>query len=295
MSDDPTPTTARRQLGAQLRGLRLERGLTAHDVAEVLGFSVSKVSRIETGARAVSPEDIAALTDYFEVGDKVASGLRDLARSGKRRRAPAAFPAVADADPLKIVQTGFVDLERDADVVREFNSGVVPGLLQSREYMRSLIAAALPSDTVGIDKAIDLRVSRQQRLEVRRPYSVIIDEAVLARVVGGPSAMYRQVELIAKRVDEGSVDLKVVPFNAGAHPGLNSMFVSLSMGHGQIPDVVFLEGPAGHQKIDKPDDVDRFDRLWQQILDSTVSAESSRGILMEYCERYRRAQLGVED
>lgn len=119
MSDYPaptTPTTLRRQLGARLRALRQDRGLTADQVARDLGFSVSKVSRMETGARAVSQDDMTALITYFDLDREEASRLGEIAQAGKRRvrRSVVLQPASQESTFAKIKQSGFVELEWDA-------------------------------------------------------------------------------------------------------------------------------------------------------------------------------------
>lgn len=248
----------------------------------MLGVSVSKVSRMETGARAVSEQDIAALIRHFDISAVLAEEMAGIARSGRRRRDPAPYVPAPETDHLAFVRSGFVELERDAERVREFNSGLVPGLLQHVDYMRALMLSSVPDVGGSLERAIDLRQNRQKRLEVDGRYLAIVDEAVLARVVGGPAVMKTQIDLILNRIEDGAVDVRVIPFAAGAHPGLNSVFVMLTMSAVGLTEVVFIEGLVGHQRFDRPDDVVRFERVWNQLHAAAASVEGSRSLLARY-------------
>jgi transcriptional regulator with XRE-family HTH domain len=286
VTDDPTPTTLRRQLGARLRQLRQERGETAQDVATALGVSVSKVSRMESGARAVNEQDLAALVDHYGVDQSAALELAQIARGAKQRRRASAYVATPEGDLNRIVSSGFVELERDADFVREFNSGMIPGLLQTRSYMKTLMLAAAPEDQETLGRAVDLRIERQRRLNQSGRYSAIIDEAALARVVDSPATMREQIEHIIYRMDKGSADVRMIPFTSGPHPGLNSVFVSLTMEATGAPDVVFIEGLVGFQKFDDVEEVRRFDGVWQRLQAIAANSAETRRVLLRYRDSY---------
>lgn len=292
MADDPTPTTARRALGAQLRQLRQDRELTIEQVAEHLGAVPSTVSRLETGDRAVSVTYLDQLIRLFDVDVERADKMIELGRRARRRREAAPALSVSETDYVKFVRSGFVELERDALRVREFNSGIVPGLLQAPLYMRALMRSAVDDEDDGtFVAALKTRTRRQKRLDDRRgSYSVIVDEAVLARVVGGAGAMEEQMGAILRRIDESAVDFRVIPFDAGIHPGLNSVFVALRMAEDAgVPDTVFIEGLVGHQALDRVEDVRRFEGVWKQLAETAASVAASRALVERYCESYRRA------
>lgn len=278
-SASTTPTTLRRQLGARLRALRQERSLTADQVARDLGFSVSKVSRMETGARAVSQDDMVALVAYFDLDQEEAGRLGEIAQAGKRRvrRSVALQPASQESNFAKVKQSGFVELEWDAVRVREFNSGVLPGLLQTESYMRANMRGTAPEvSEATIERAVRMRLDRQRKLATEFEYEVIIDAAVLARTVGGRSAMREQVWRLLSCMREGRVDLRVIPFSSGLHPGLNSQFVSLKLPDAsELLDVVFSEGLFGHVSFDTPAEVERFEEIWLHLRSLAESREET--------------------
>ncbi|GLZ54203.1 helix-turn-helix transcriptional regulator [Actinomycetospora sp. NBRC 106378] len=289
MTDDPTPTTLRRQLGARLRQLRQEAGKTAQQVADDLDFSISKVSRMESGARAVSEPDLVSLIRYFGVQTGEAAELEETARGARRRREAWVDVVPPSTEFQRFVSSGFIDLERDAAYVREFNSGVVPGLLQTSEYMRAMMLQDAPEDRDVLETAISLRLGRQARLSARGRYSVIIDEAVLARVVGSSAVMHEQLQSIIGRCRVGAAEVRVIPFSAGFHPGLNSVFVALDMGRSG-PNVVFIEGLVGFQRVDNIETITRFENVWQDLERCSASRAESHALLATYSDSYRRSR-----
>ncbi|NYD38980.1 Scr1 family TA system antitoxin-like transcriptional regulator [Actinomycetospora corticicola] len=287
MADEPTPTTQRRQLGARLRELRRAAGKTAKQVADDLGFSLSKVSRIESGDRAVQSDDISSLIHYFGVGGSAADDMRALARLARRRRTPTPQAFAPTLDDVTVRQDGFFDLERDASWIREFNGGVIPGLLQTREYMSAAIVDGTPGISADlVAEAIDTRFRRQAVLDGDCQYEIIVDESVLLRCVGGPPVMREQISFITDAVASGRVSFGVVPLAVGAHPAVNSMFVSLRVREGLAPDVVFVEGLAGPMRFDRPEDVERFDRAWSHLSSLAEWAEDAGARLVATARRY---------
>lgn len=263
--EESTPTTARRQLGAHLRRLRQQRGLTVDKVAELIGAAASQVSRIEKGSRTLSPEYEVQIFDLYGVAPDDADVLKALADAGRRRVTRSAAPTNT-TDYVKIEQTTFVELERDAVRIREFNSGHIPGLLQTEAYMRASMSGTAPDvDGQAIDNAVRVRKARQRKLADGTKYEAVVDAAAIARQVGGAGVMRAQAEALRSAIVSGRVHLCVIPFEVGAHPGLNSQFVALTLPSEDVPNAVFSEGLFGHMQFDKPADVERFDRVWDRL------------------------------
>ncbi len=125
MTRGGSPTVRRRELGALLRKLRADRGLTAEEVTERLLFSPTKLSRIETGQSGASPRDIRDLCDLYEVADPPErEHLMLLAREGKQR---------GWWQDYDLPYATYVGLEAEAALINVYQSGAVPGLLQTEE------------------------------------------------------------------------------------------------------------------------------------------------------------------
>lgn len=259
VSEARSPTVRRRELGALLRGLRLDRSMTVDQVAEQLLCSPSKVSRMETGQRGATLRDVRDLCDLYGVtGKKERERLMDLAREGKQ---PGWWQGYA------LPYNTYVGLEQEAASIRIYNSAAVPGLLQTSSYTRAIHAVDViqfPDDV--IEQRVNERQARQQRLTGPNPPAVeiILDEAVLCRPVGGPSAMREQLDRIAAVAEYPNVTLRVLPFNVGAHPALESDFTILTF-DGQAASVVYVEGLSGHMYLERPADIERYQAVFESL------------------------------
>jgi hypothetical protein len=174
----------------------------------------------------------------------------------------------------------FVGLEAGATAMLSWEPTLIPGLLQTQGYMRSLMRAVLPSEPPeDLERRIALRLTRQRRLTGHQPIElhVVIDESVLHRVIGGVELMTGQLRRI-REVAAGltNVTVQVLPFSAGAHQLLGGPAAILEFSGTADPDVLFMEGfCAGYQ--DRPSAVERFraafDGLSERALDERRSID----------------------
>src|SRR6266480_715014 len=124
-----SPTVRRRELGALLRALRLESGLTVEQAANRLLFSMSKLSRMETGHGVTTTRDVRDLCDLYGVTDEAERDhMMQLAAEGKQQ---------AWWQSYDLPYSTYVGLEAEATVISDFQSSVVPGLLQTADYARA--------------------------------------------------------------------------------------------------------------------------------------------------------------
>jgi transcriptional regulator with XRE-family HTH domain len=238
------PTVRRRRLAAELKRLRTAAGLTGEQVADRLGplgrWSVSKVSRIETGQVAVHHGDVADLLDLYELsGGALRDELVEIAReSGKRGW----WQSYRDVLPGHI--TPILDFEASTSAMRFVHNQLVPGLLQTPAYARALIHSCNPEAAPDqVDRLVDLRLDRQKvlRRDDAPQLWVILDEAALRRPIGGVNAMRAQLVKLAEHDETSRVLVQVIPFRAGEHIGLDMPFTILSFPGDDEPDVVYLE------------------------------------------------------
>jgi len=222
-----------------LRGLRTERGWTVEQVAELLHFSPSKVSRLENGLRGVSGRDIRDLCDLYDVHDERRQQFIDLAAEGKR---PAWWQT------RNLPYSTYVGLETAAASISDFGVGVVPGLLQTTDYAQAVVKAVYPRLSADeIERRVAGRIERQRLLTSDDPprFDAVIDEAVLHRVAGDQQIMRAQLRhlLVASRLPK--VTIRVLPFQAGILPVITHKFIILSFREPTIESVVFVEGVVG--------------------------------------------------
>jgi transcriptional regulator with XRE-family HTH domain len=260
-STGSNPTIRRRELGALLRELRIERGWTVDQVADRLQVSASKVSRFETGQRGVSAQDIGHLCDLFEVDADQRERLTELAREARRRARPQAF---------NVPYSTYVGLEKDATSICDYGMGVVPGLFQTSDYARAVLRAGVPRWVPEVvENRVGARMARQQLLYSEHPphLDVVIDESVLHRVVGNPATMRAQLQRLLEVAALPSVTLRVVPYDAGAQPPVINKFIVLGFAPATVSDLVYIEGLTGEQWIDDPHEVEVYSLTFSRLLD----------------------------
>jgi transcriptional regulator with XRE-family HTH domain len=230
--------TQQRRLRAELRRLRDDSGKTQKAVAKELGWSVSKVIRIETGAVQVSTSDVMALLMFYDVKDKVrADELLTITRDKEE----------AWWDQYKpVYKQQFLDLldyENAAAYIRQFIGFVVPGLLQTEAYARALFGGYM-DDRERIERAVRVRMRRQKVLAPDRgtQASFVIDEAALHRWIGGPEVIREQLDHLKNVAKQPNVSIRVVPFSVGMHPGMRGSFTIFEFAEDEDP-VVNIEDP----------------------------------------------------
>src|SRR5215216_5333015 len=216
-----TPTGRRRRLGAELRRLREDAGLTIDRVAEALECSPSKVSRIETGQVSATPRDVRDMLELYRVDEDRREAMVQIAREARQRGWWQKFVDVPDGVPA------YVGLEAAATSIDVYMSLIVPALLQTPDYARAVIGAVRPDlPRSEIDRRVELRVHRQGLLDQERPplMRVLLDDAVLARPVGGPAVMAAQRRRLLEDAERAAITLQLLPVAAGAHAGMDGPF-----------------------------------------------------------------------
>ena len=273
----PGPQVSRRELGALLRQLRANAGLTIEQVAERLLCSPSKVSRMETGFRAGTMRDIRDLCDLYAVTDRAQRDhLMELVRQSKRQGWWQSYDL-----PLSFsVHLGaYLGLEEDATSISEFQPTIIPGLLQTQDYAREIMTVHELSPQV-IDQNVAVRLRRQDLLTRDSPpeLRVVIDEAALRRRVGGPATMKAQLDQLVARSRLPNVAIQVIPSDRGAYKGMGDSFNILSF-PGQITDIVWVEGLFGMIYLERPQDVERYKDVFSNARSVAMEGQESTELI----------------
>lgn len=282
MPEVRSPTVRRRELGALLRALRNARGLTVEQVAAQLLCSPSKVSRMETGQRGATARDIRDLCDLYGVTEpEERARLASLAAEGKQQGWWQSYE-------LDYFAT-YVGLEEAATAIRQYQSTVVPGLLQTPEYARA-VAEVLEVSPSRVEELVEVKIRRQRLLAAKSsvPLSVIIDEAVLHRLVGGLQVMQDQLRHLIDVSEGSSVIIQVVPYSVGAHPAMESTFSILDFGE-PVPSVVYVEGLVGFLYLERPQDIARYDQVFDRLRHIALNPQESIELIAEVSAAHSRA------
>ncbi|AZM45792.1 transcriptional regulator [Streptomyces sp. WAC 06738] len=273
-------TVPRRQLGRYLRDLRNQARLTVRSAAHQLEWSEAKMWRIETGQSSLRSFDVETMCKVYGAPDDITEALMGLA---KETKAKGWWHAYGD-----VIPEGFdvyIGLQEAASSLTSYQSDLVPGLLQTEDYARAVIRYHNPDETEAeIDRRVRLRIERQTLLT--RPTAppslrLVLNEAVLARPVGGPEVMAGQLAYLAEAAERSNIAIRVAPFAAGLHLGmLSGSFVVLRFpangdGTETEPPTVYSDGFTGSLYLDKPSEVqsyqEAFDDVWESSPDEQVS------------------------
>jgi transcriptional regulator with XRE-family HTH domain len=271
-SGKPKPTMRAQWLGMGLRRLRESQKITLEEAGDYLQRDGSTLSRMEKGFYPARTPDVLALLDLYGVHEAT---QRDFLLKLSRDVVEPGWWDRYERD----AETTLIDLawlEARARTISTYHQMLVPGVFQTEDYARAAIQAAdWNASPAQIDRWLELRLERQQTLNRTDPtqYLVVLDEAALRRVVGNANVMRDQLRSIVTQAAASTVDIRVIPFSAGAHASLDHSFYVCEMAE-PFPPVGYLDTLAGALYVEA-DTVDRFksvlDRLCAVALDERES------------------------
>ncbi|HEV7897008.1 MAG TPA: helix-turn-helix transcriptional regulator [Planosporangium sp.] len=240
------PTVRRRRLGMKLRELREAAGKTRDEAAEHLEVTAQTISRFELGRGGIRAKTVREFLDLYGVApdDPIRADLEQMAREGRRRGWWSAYAGLIGSGYATLI-----GLEVDAVESLDYAALLVPGLLQTEDYARAVIRAALPDlPDEQVDRRVEVRMERQGRFAAGLRQWAVLDEAVIRRVMGGPNVMRIQLQRLAEAAQTPNVTIQVVPFATGGYPGMVGAFRILTFE--DDPDVVYVEGVTGEQFLE---------------------------------------------
>ncbi|QNP71542.1 helix-turn-helix domain-containing protein [Streptomyces roseirectus] len=265
--DQKDPIYQGRRLRKRLRAARERTGFTHADVADRLDWSPSKINRIETGKVSLTLTDSRALLALYGIEDEAqVEEITELVRAARRPPWWAGYRGVAAAEFLQ-----YLSFESSAIRIRNFESNLVPGLLQTEEYAREMFnAMGQNSDTEAL---LALRLERQERVVRTHGAELffILDEAAVRRILGSAKIMKNQYEKLLALNEMENVTVKVAPFTSGIYPQFRSPYVLFQFPEEEEDLVAYLEKPDGQVLLSErsaftgagtPEPSDYLDDFW---------------------------------
>ncbi len=277
MASEQSPTVRRRRLALELRRLREAARLTCEEVAEHLECSASKISRVETGRVSVSPRDVRDMLELYGVPPPQRDSLVQLARDSRQKGWWHAY-----SDTIHPQFATYVGLESAASEIRVYEVNLIPGLLQTEDYARTIIKGGTRNGShEDVERRVALRMARQPALIRDDPPMLwtVLDEAALRRRVGGAELMRAQLEHVLELSGLKNVAMQVIPFGAGAHPAMGRPFVILVFPERIDTDVVYLEDLTSAFYLENVDEVDRYNVFFNHLRATALSFEDSAALV----------------
>ena len=283
-----SPTVRRRRLAAELRRIRDQLGLTLEEVADRLHWSASKLSRIETAKSGAKITDVRRLLQLYQATGPQAEELQTLAREAELKGWWEAY-----SDTLQEEVSAYIGLEAEAVQAAQWQSQVIPGLLQTEAYAEQTVLALQPviSRPPGQIKAsVAIRLHRQQVLTRDRPlsFSAVLDESILWRGYGGAEVMYEQLIKLIEVSRLPNVRLFIRPLKAPRPAPTVPPFTYLDFG-ASFHAVVSIELLNSAVYVENDLDTYRYSLIFETLREQSLDCEASRKLISELAEEHWQA------
>ncbi|MFF7645701.1 Scr1 family TA system antitoxin-like transcriptional regulator [Streptomyces canus] len=247
------PTVLRMILGRRLQERRQGAGASLEDAAKALRVTSLTIRRLEKAEVALKPLYVEKLLETYGADRQEIDEFVALA---ERANEPGWWHTYRDVLPNWF--SAYVSLEAGARTLRTYEPHYVTGLLQTHAYARGVLRGGFPNEAdEDLGRRVDLRLRRQSLLARSDAPTlwVVMEEAVLHRVVGGPEVMREQIERLLEVSELEHVSVDVVPFTAGAHVGACAPFTYFRFEEPELPDIVYTEVLSGAMYLDQRSDV----------------------------------------
>lgn len=287
MPDEFGPYVRRKLLGRQLRQFRDHAGVSQDAAAKYAGLKGPSISRIENGKQAILPRTVRLLCQCYGIGAPTVDMLMRQAEESNDR---AWYAMYSDTVPYWV--ESFLGLEAEASEVWSYQAELVPGLLQTPDYVRAVAAAAqLDSTDADIERSVELRLARQRRLGSDHPprLRTVLNEAVVRRPVGGRAAMAGQLRHLLDMSERDNITVQVLAFAAGEHVAMTGAFTMLRFPDELGMNAVFLEHDHGATSAERPADLDRYGRMFERLASRALTPGQTRDLLATLVDEYDRA------
>ncbi|MFD1148783.1 helix-turn-helix domain-containing protein [Saccharothrix hoggarensis] len=262
-----------RELGDALRQARRRSDVRTGTLIEELGWSAGKLSKLEGGTRGTSPVDIARFVGHLRADPDTFDHIMGLAQEPTTGHYVRPH-GVAMPDSLRML----IIHERSAKTIRSYQTIVVPGLLQTRDY-----AAALMDGAPGAEDAVADRMARQAIFDEPSPPKgmFFLYEAALHRMVGGPQVMYEQMLQLLFR---GGV--RLIPFTAVLPRSLNTPFTHMTFA--DYTPVTYVECGQVSLFLDTFEATRAYQQSCHDLARVALTEEQSRSAFARWADRFDR-------
>lgn len=267
---------ARERLARELRGLRERAGLTGLVVARAAGISRSKLSKIETAALLPTTADVQRLAQITGAEPEVAAALLELTRT-----------LHAENEGSRVVlhrgnyrkQQEIARIELDAAVCRAVHLTLIPGLLQTPEYLRTLLSGVTGAD---VPATVAARMARQQMLaEPSRRFLFVLTESVLRTPRGSPAVMAGQLDRLAAETERPTVRLGVIPWSVSVPVNLLHSFEVFDQ------QLATIGTHTAHATVRDPVEIAEYLTLFDRLAEIALYDEPVRRLLHHIGAEYR--------
>jgi transcriptional regulator with XRE-family HTH domain len=267
------PSVRVRRLAAELLRLRKAARLSREAVTEKTGINNVTLYRLETARTRPQRRTLLALLDLYQVAGRKRSELLELSLGAE-------YPGWLKRyqHELPEAYTAFISFEAEARSAHNYESLLVPGLLQTEDYARAVVKSG-PSwvSDEEVERRVQTRMARQAVLTKHDPLTLwaIVDEAAIRRLVGGVEIMQKQARALLDWLTKPHVTMQVVPLGAGAHAGMQGSFIHFDFPDPADSDLVYVEGLTCDLFLDDHADVRIYATAFEHLRALALSPADS--------------------
>ncbi|MEU8900154.1 helix-turn-helix transcriptional regulator [Nocardia sp. NPDC048505] len=275
-------TAGLRRLAALLFEMREQVGLSKEEVSGKTGINVTTLYRIEAAQARPQRRTLMTLLDLYGVEQDRRKYALDLLTDAQKPGMSRPWES-----NLTEVYAAYINFEAEALSARHYQTSFIPGLLQTEQYAVAVIDTAMPKAEAAImESRAQARMERARVLSKEDPLElwVVLDEAAIRRKVGGPETMRGQLQKLLTEAKRKNVILQILPFRAGAHPGMAGSFTLVDFPKPEDPELVYVEGIAGDELIEGHAEIRRFGVIFDQLRAMALSPRDSAELIEQAIE-----------
>jgi transcriptional regulator with XRE-family HTH domain len=272
------PAVARQRVRRALRQARQATPMSQGDIAKELGWSLSKMQRIEGGEVGISLTDLRALLEVYGITDEAeVQRLMADARISRRQRW-LITPEYRKHLPPALRQ--LIQFEAEATAIKAYQPVLIPGVFQTPIVAETVLSwenAPITDETRRV--LFDVRMQRRRHTVENRNgprYELVLDESVIKRHIGGPRVMAEQLESLLEVAELPHVSVRLVPFERSAEAGLSGAFELVTLSDDDDDAVLYREFYERDRIIHDPTEVLYFSKVFDQVAGAALSAEATR-------------------
>lgn len=274
MGQSPAGVT-RRTIARVMKRARLRAGIKSGTAARHADVSPGTLTKYEKAENPWPVPVVYVLSEFYGLSREDRDKLVELARQKelgwwhRHQEIPEWFES-------------YIGLEAEAHTVSNYEDGVIPGLLQTEDYARAILAADIDADSdEQVEGHVTVRMQRQKRLTEESPlqFNAVFNESALYRAVGGAEVMCEQIALLLGHAELPNVDLRVLPFEAGSHPAAGNSFATMQfpnlLDNVSFDDIALIEYQTGALYLESEQEVDLYARIFRRLQEKALSPEES--------------------
>jgi transcriptional regulator with XRE-family HTH domain len=277
----PSPVIARWDLGRRLREQRELLGLTGSAAGKPVGLSATFLSDVENGKKNLPEDKLDALITAYDFDADASAELRALREQCGQRGWWQKFNTLFSPEILR-----FYGYEHGAEAIHTFESSLIPGLLQTRDYARAVIETGSPWIRLAeADLRVEARMIRQRRLTGDEPLrlTAVMSEAAPRQQVGGPAVLVAQLRHLVTMVEQhpDPVQVRVVPFSSPGYPALGGSYQILTFASPTLPPLVWLGNITSAEVIDDTIKVKEWGLAHTGTVDAALSQQGTLDLIKQ--------------